>query len=502
MSTPKAPAAPDYLGVAREQGQQNLEAARVQAQLNRVNQVGPGGNVSYQQDPNNPDVWTQRTTLDAENQQLYNQDIGNRNLRQSIARQNLQNNGQDIGTGINTNGLPKRMYGASPTDQASTVNAGSVRYGDINTGGIGGFESGGPAAGYQRGVNFNGATALPGNNDFSGERQRVEDALYTRGASRLDDQFGRQQEDMRSQLLNRGLREGTAAYEDSMRDFNQSKTDAYGDLRDRAVSAGGAEQSRLFSQALAARQQGVGETVQQGDFANNAAQLQNMYGLDRRQQAAAERGQQFGENESVAQFGNQAAQQKFTNELARGGFQNEAQQQEFMQRLANAQLNNQGRDAAINEQLVDQDKQTRGLQFLYSGAGADIPGAPAPGSSGNVNPADIFGATQAQYGANFGQYQSQAQQAQQQQQLLATLAAAGIFASDRRLKTDIQREGETPSGLGIYSYRYRTGGERQLGTMSDDVRALYPDAVLTDERGYDMVDYGKVTSRELDLEIA
>lgn len=41
------PAQPDYVGAAREQGRWNLEAARTGARLNRVNQVGPGGSVTY-----------------------------------------------------------------------------------------------------------------------------------------------------------------------------------------------------------------------------------------------------------------------------------------------------------------------------------------------------------------------------------------------------------------------------------------------------------------------
>lgn len=437
MSSPKAPRQPDVIGAAREQGQQNIEAARVTAALNRVNQSGPAGTVSFSQDPNNPDSYTQTTTLDAGQQRLYDAQTGGAGDRAQAAQRNFGMYGMNLGQGIDASGLPARQTSANPTDQTSGINARSVATNRINTTGLNG---------------------LPGQNDFSGERQRVEDALYGRNATRLDDQFARREEDQRSQLLNRGLREGTEAYANAERDLNQSRTDAYGDLRDRAVVAGGQEQSRLFADALQARQQGFGERTTQGNFQN------------------------------------QAAQQNFSNELSRGAFQNDAQQQEFMQRLANAQLGNQQRDAGINEQVTNQQQTLQGLDFLYGGSGAQVPQALTPGSSGQVAPADIQGAIQADYGNRYGVYQQQAQAAQQQQQALAT--AALLAFSDRRLKTEVQKEGELPSGLNIYSYRYKGDPKLSVGVMADEAKSLYPDAVVKHGSGYDMVDYGKVISRE------
>ncbi len=496
MSSPKPPKSPDVLGAAREQGQQNIEAARVTAALNRVNQQGPGGGVTFTQDPNNKDVFTQTTTLSPEQQRIYNAQTGAAGDRFEAAQRNFGMYGQNLGQGIDTSGLPQRQTNASPTDQASNVNARSVATGRINTSGLPRFEQ---QAGqqYQKSVDFGGATQLPGNEDFGAERQRVEEALYGRGARRLDDQFARRDEDQRSQLLNRGLREGTAAYEQASRDLNESRTDAYGDLRDRAISAGGAEQARLFQQALAARQQGVGEELQQGQFANQSADASNAYGLNRRQQAASERGQTFGENTAQAQFQNQSAQQNFSNELQRGQFQNDAQQQEFMQRLANAQLGNQQRDAGINEQVTNQQQRLQGLNFLYGGTGAQAPQALTPGSSGQVQAPDIYGATQDAYNNQYGVYSQKAQTAQQQQSAAATAAlTAALFFSDRRLKTNIRKEGELPSGLNIYSYRYKGDPKLSVGVMADEAKTLYPDAVVTHGSGYDMVDYGKVVAHE------
>ncbi len=339
----KAPKEPDYVGAAREQGRANIEAARVTAALNRVNQQGPGGSVSYSRDPNNPDSFTQTTTLAPEQQQLYDSTVGGQNRRLNTANQNFDMYGSQIGTGINTGGMPGLQYSADPTQQQTGVNARSVATGRIQTGNL---------------------SQLPGQEDFGGERQRVENALYDRSARRLDDQFSRREEDQRSQLLNRGLREGTEAYANAERDLNESRTDAYGDLRDRAVAAGGQEQSRLFSDALAARQQG------------------------------------FGENSTQAQFRNQAANQNFTNELQRAQFGNDSNQQSFMQRLADAQLSNQTRGQGVGEQQINQDQLLQGMSFLYGGGYQDPNfAAGADGAAGSVEAPDLLGALNNQYGA-------------------------------------------------------------------------------------------------------
>jgi hypothetical protein len=71
--------------------------------------------------------------------------------------------------------------------------------------------------------------------------------------------------------------------------------------------------------------------------------------------------------------------------------------------------------------------------------------------------------------------------------------AHGHAASDRRLKTDVNIIGKSPSGLNIYTFRfvdfYRYGDELYQGVMSDEV----PQSIVTqDNQGYDMVDYGKI----------
>lgn len=76
---------------------------------------------------------------------------------------------------------------------------------------------------------------------------------------------------------------------------------------------------------------------------------------------------------------------------------------------------------------------------------------------------------------------------------------ASLFASDARLKTNIERVGETADGLGIYDFDYLPiEGDiaafmpegRQRGVMAHEVAVLRPDALGPLMGGYMTVDYG------------
>jgi hypothetical protein len=77
-------------------------------------------------------------------------------------------------------------------------------------------------------------------------------------------------------------------------------------------------------------------------------------------------------------------------------------------------------------------------------------------------------------------------------QLLSTAGTVAAAFSDRRLKKNVSRIGQTPSGLNIYKYQMRHNNARMVGAMADDVEKKQPDAVITDPSGTKMVDYGKV----------
>ena len=121
----------------------------------------------------------------------------------------------------------------------------------------------------------------------------------------------------------------------------------------------------------------------------------------------------------------------------------------------------------------------------------------APGATGN--PADLTGAV-----ANADQQRMQAYQTAQSQQnammsgifgiagqgvkAFGPAAASAIFASDRRLKRDIERIGTWFNGLPVYRFKYRWNDTPRVGFMADEVVKVRPDAVWT-VGGFAMVDY-------------
>jgi hypothetical protein len=76
---------------------------------------------------------------------------------------------------------------------------------------------------------------------------------------------------------------------------------------------------------------------------------------------------------------------------------------------------------------------------------------------------------------------------------LLSIGGLAVGASDRRLKTNIVNTGAKHKGLSVYEWNYKwDDNQRHRGFMSDDVRELFPDAVIVDSDGFDMVNYGAI----------
>ena len=76
---------------------------------------------------------------------------------------------------------------------------------------------------------------------------------------------------------------------------------------------------------------------------------------------------------------------------------------------------------------------------------------------------------------------------------IATIALPFIPKSDRRLKENIKKIGESISGLGIYKFNYIGQAKQYIGAMADEVLKVVPEAVVTNENGfmgvrYDLID--------------
>ena len=99
----------------------------------------------------------------------------------------------------------------------------------------------------------------PINQDLATERQRIEDATYGRLTRDFDDRFSREEERLRSRLLNSGHDIGSPRYQQAMDEFRQSKNDAFQDARAQAIGMGGQEWQRSYNIGSDARSRGLGE---------------------------------------------------------------------------------------------------------------------------------------------------------------------------------------------------------------------------------------------------
>lgn len=74
------------------------------------------------------------------------------------------------------------------------------------------------------------------------------------------------------------------------------------------------------------------------------------------------------------------------------------------------------------------------------------------------------------------------------------------IVSDARLKTDITRVGATPSGLPLYTFRYKGDKALYQGVMAQDVLQAKPEAVVTGGQGYMAVDYSRIDAEMIRVE--
>ena len=220
-STPEAPPPPDYAAAATAQGQANIEAAKIGAELARTNQYGPYGSQVFEQIPGG-NQWQSTTTFSPEQQRLYDLQTQGQTALGETAVGQLDRIRNIFGQDFDLSQIPDRISSITGPEYAM-------------------YDTG---------------------QDFGTQKQEVEDALYRQATNRLDPEFAKQFDQERTRLINSGVGEGTEAYRNAMDAYERSKTAAYGDARDRSILAGGAEQSRL-----------IGDTLRQLGF-NNQAEAQ------------------------------------------------------------------------------------------------------------------------------------------------------------------------------------------------------------------------------------
>lgn len=249
MGKPSAPTPPDPTKTAAAQTSSNTDTALANARLAAVNQNTPYGSVSYTSTPSS-------TNIGGQNIPTYTQNINLSPQQQALYNKTTGIEGQALDTASRGLGAAQGVLGSQ-------------------------FDlSGAPSL--QTGINTSNVPQLPqlqqfGPNDFSADRQRVEQAQL----GRFNQDFPQLQEAALSRANAEGIQRGSEGYDNVQKGLERQQVDA----ANQAIMAGGAEQSRLF---------GLGQAA-------NAQQM-------------AANQQQFGQNQAQYGAGNQARQQ-YLNEM-------------------------------------------------------------------------------------------------------------------------------------------------------------------------------------------
>lgn len=213
---------PDYFQLANSQSLFNLNNAAQQSSLNNPNYYGPGG--SQVRTRNDDGTYSVTQTLSPQLQANYD------------AQNALQ--GKLLTQATNLAGTPLNFNNAPSTPTFNTSSAQPIQ--SFNTSGI---------------------SPIP--QADANDLAKVRDSVYQQQTQYLDPQFQQAQSDLENKLANQGIMPGSEAYNREMGNFNLTKQKAYGDARNSAIQAGGAEQSRLFGIGLQANQAGESNALNQ-----------------------------------------------------------------------------------------------------------------------------------------------------------------------------------------------------------------------------------------------
>lgn len=440
MGKGSAPKPPDPYETASAQTGQSVGTAIANQALGQVNQVTPYGSLNYSQtgmtqwtDPTSGKTYdipqsTATQTLSPEQQKLYDTNTEAQTNLSGLARDQSARLGSLLG---------------SPMDlsKAPGVSAPNLRMGP----GIGSDGAVWKGNGLQHGNAGKLQYTYGDEGSYADQRQRVEDALM----ARLNPQLERDKSSMETQLANQGISLGSAAYDRAQGNFGQQSNDA----RLGAILGAGEEQSRL-----------AGLDYQRAQFGNAAA------------------GQKFGQNLAQQQAHNQAVGQKFGQQLSKAQFANNTAQTAF------------GNDRALRGDYMSEQYAQRALPIneisaLLGGSQVTQPqfaNTPTP----QMPTTDLAGMIGQNYNQQLGAYQANQANNPWSGVMggLFGLGQAKIMASDRRLKTEVERVGVW-KGFPLYVFRYVWGGPKRLGVMAQDVLRVKPEAVVP-MGDFLAVDYG------------
>lgn len=435
MSKPDAPTPPNPVDTARASTSTNVGTAVANALMNNMNQFSPDGSLRYDQtgsfnwhDPyTNMDInlpqFTQTTTLSPQQQAIKDQsDAAKFNLA-GMANSQSARIGSLLSSNIDLSGAPM----AGDIQGLSQVGSPLVK----SLGDVGGIQSGiGPVGAIQ--------SSYGPQDGYSADRLRVEQGLM----ERLDPYLSRDKGNLEQRLADQGIGIGTEAYGNAMSDYSRQSNDA----RLAVIGQAGQEQSRL--DALAQGQAG---------FYNQA--------------------QQQGYTQQMGQAGlyNDAQNQFYNQQLGQANLWNQAQGQDFSRAANIYDAQNNLRKDWLNEQYAYRNQPLNEISALMSGSQVGTPQFGATPRS-QIPTTDVAGLINTNFSQQNDIYKSE------MQSWNSTMGGilggiGGIMKSDRRSKENVVEIAKL-NGLNVYSYNYIGDTETRVGFMAQEVREVFPEAVL------------------------
>jgi hypothetical protein len=468
-----APPTPDYVGAAKQQGKDNLTAARESNVMSNPNMITPYGNrtVSYS-----------APTFDESG---YNAALQKFNATPGINRSAYTSTG---GGGGGDAGGGGATFDQAGYDAAVKAQGGAPDRADFTSGG------GQPTI---------TDTLTPQAQSTLESQQRVQTALANLGETGIANARATLEKPFVPTTTEIQHDFGGYGAVPTASNYNAQTGIDTSNIAKMPINAGTTAQQLImerlnptiaagdtsFKQALANQGLAPGTAAYDAAYRNRANQINDLYN-----QAALQ-----GINLDLT-----ANQQGFNQEQAKAGLYNTAMGQNFgqgmtaqgtqyNQGLGTAQFKNTAQQQQLAQDLALRAQPINEVIGLMGGSQIQLP--QFQGYQGaQVAPAPTFAGTQAQGQADMSRYGiQQAGNNATTSGLFGALASGAMLASkfsDRRLKSNIVQVGTHPLGIGIYEYDIF--GKRERGVMADEVAKVMPDAIIPHSSGYMMVNYGKL----------
>ncbi len=472
---PKAPPPPDYAAQAKAQGEANLQAGLQTASISNPNIISPYGNQTVTWDMSNPNMPTPTITqtLTPEAQAALNSQQRVQREFADLAGQGIGNARQILGTSFNYQGpnIQTSLEGVPKPEGVDLSQFGQNQGIDERVYGQAGGINADQYGLARREMDLSNIAAMPVNAGMTGQQAIMQ---------RLAPQMQRQREGLRTQLINQGFRPGTEAFNRAMEQQGQQENDMFTQAALQGIGLDMSANQQGFGQAatsLGLYNQGVAQNFGQGLSAQqlkNASIAQNLQG-----------------GLAAQQMRNDAINANIANAMQAQAMRNAASAQQFNQNLQGAQFANTASEQDLARALQLRNQPINEINALMEGSQIQNPQFQGYTGAG-VNAAPIYQAAQDQGNYAMGLYGQQMAARNANMSALGNIAGSAMgmfsFTSDIRLKSNIERVGTHPLGIGVYEYDI--DGHRERGVMAQEVLNVKPEAVLMGDDGFYMVNYG------------